>query len=914
MPLVPRLHSLWRNIVRRRAVDDDLAEELGAYADELAERKRRAGLDAGTARRQALAEMGRVSQVQEEVRRQRIGSLLESWFLDVGYAVRRVRASPGFTAAAVLTVALGVGLNAGAFSILNTVLFSALPVPAADELVDIYEVVDGVDGRNEKGRLNRRFTTTEYRTFRDGAETLAGLIGYSTEWTVWLRGETSRQIVGRYVSCNYFEVLRQPAAIGRGLLPDDCRSGALPVVVLGQGVWRTTFAADPAIVGRTVTLNRAQVTVVGVATDDVYQPELRRLDYFAPIASQPALRPDRQWLVSEAFGWLTLIGRRGPGHSVDAVTAELNVIAARLDQQNPGRSTRVFVDPATPSANQLVSGGLVAFGALAVFVPFGLVLLIACANVANLFLARTLERAHEIATRFSLGASRGRVVQQLLTESLLVSLLGGALGLVLAVWSFEGLTALLLSPLSVVLPEPSLDIRILSFALALSLGTGVLTGLAPALRASRSRLHATTNRLSSTSGRSGGGRLQGTFIGVQVAICMILLVGAGAMLHVLYDANFDDPGFPSDDVVVLSADLRDFGYVDDRLALFQQRLADGVRALPGVEAVAYTPSTPWDRRASYGRIAVSDADGAVYQFATSSVEPDYLSTLGIELVRGRGFADADFTGPPSGVIVSEATARRIWPGLDPIGRPLVVRLRPRLDLDPVGLGPDELAEWAADNPPEERIWRVIGVAADAHTAFGPRPPHLLYLPTRLAPQYRHMLSLLVRSRRPFALLAPDIDAVLDRLDPDVTMGVTPLEANRAKDRYMSALVSGLAASLGLLALALASVGIYGVVAHVVASRRREIGIRLALGARAPSVLGTILRRTMRPVVVGAAIGALGALALSSLLASLVFGLEQVAPVAVGAGALLVLGVALVASVVPARRGLRADPIRTLQSA
>ncbi len=911
MPLIPRLRSLYRNLVRRRAVDEDLADELGAYVDELAERKRRAGLDPGAARRQALAEMGGVSHVQHEVRRQRVGSALESWLLDIGYAVRRMRASPGFTAAAVLTVALGVGLNAGAFSILNAVLFSALPVPAAGELVDLYEVVDGLDGRNEKGWLNRRVTTSEYRTFRDDAKTLTGLIGYSTEWTVWLRGERSRQIVGRYVSCNYFEVLRQPAAIGRGLLPDDCRSGAPPVVVLGHGLWRTTFAGDPAVVGRTVTLNRAQVTVVGVAPPDVYQPELQRLDYFAPIGIQPALRPDRDWLVSETFGWLTLIGRRGPGHSVEAVQAELNVIAARIDRQSPGRSTRVFVDPATASTNQLVSGGLLATGALAVFGPFGLVLLIACANVANLFLARTAERAHEIATRFSLGASRGRVVQQLLTESLLVSLLGGALGLVLAVWSFEGLAALLLSPLAVALPEPSLEVRLLGFALVLSLGTGVLTGLAPALRASGSRLHATTNRLSSTSGQHGGGRLQGAFIGVQVAICMILLIGAGAMLRVLYDANLDDPGFPSDEVVVLSADLRDFGYVDDELALFQQRLTDEVRALPGVESVVLTPTTPWDRRSPYGSIAASDADGAVHQFATSPVEPDYLSTLGIRIVRGRSFADADFTEPPSGVIVSEATADSIWPGQDPIGRTLTVRLRPRVDA--TSLGPDELARWARDNPPEERIWRVVGVAADALTAFGPRPAHLLYLPTRLAPRYRHMLSVLVRSRRPFASLAPDIGGVLDRLDPDVTMGVAPLEANRAEDRYLSALASGLAVSLGLLALALASVGIYAVVAHVVASRRREIGIRLALGARSRSVLATLLRRTLRPVVVGAAIGGLGALAVSGLLASAVFGVERADPIAIGGAALLVLGVALVASIVPARRGLRADPLRTLQS-
>jgi putative ABC transport system permease protein len=308
-----------------------------------------------------------------------------------------------------------------------------------------------------------------------------------------------------------------------------------------------------------------------------------------------------------------------------------------------------------------------------------------------------------------------------------------------------------------------------------------------------------------------------------------------------------------------------------------------------VEAVAYSPSAPWDRRSSYGSAAVRDEDGQVVPFAIDNVEPDYLATLGIPIVRGRSFAGADATGSRDVVIVSASTARRLWPGRDPIGRTLLV-------------GPDAGAT---------TTWRVVGVAADAHTVFGPRPPRLLYRPA--APSPPHMLGLMVRSRRPFASLARDIDSVLEALDPEVTMRVAPLEANLGDYRYLSVMVSGLAVSLGALALVLAAVGIYGVVAHVVAHRQREIGIRLALGGKSRVVLGAIVRRTLRPVLAGTLIGALGAVAVSIVLGRAVAGVRPVDPLAVGAAAAVLLGVALLASVVPARRGLRADPIRTLQS-
>lgn len=615
---------------------------------------------------------------------------------------------------------------------------------------------------------------------------MSALLGYSVAWPIVLGGGDGGTLAGRYVTCNYFDVLRQPPSLGRDLSAGDCESGVEPVVVLSHGAWTRSFAADPSIVGSTLIMNGRPVTVAGVAAEDAFQPDLEKLDFFAPISIQPYLRPDRDWLASESFGWLALIGRQSDGIAIDQVRAELDLIAAQIDEEQPGRSTTMNVDRELPT-NRPVYGVGIGPTVVAGLVPFALVLLVACANVANLFLARASARSPEIALRRSLGASRARVVQQLLAESVLVSLAGGVLGSMLAFWAFEGLAALLLSSLPVVLPELSPDPRVMAFALTLSFGAGVMAGLGPALRASGAELN-TTMRRDAVSRQSSGFRLQDVLIGIQVAVCMVLLIGAGLLLRGLYSANAIDPGFPYRAVAVVSGDLRDLGYTGEALATFKRRLADEMRALPGVAAAGYSASPPWDDRALTQLLRVPDQDGAVVRVERDHVTPEYFDAIGIPIVRGRAFEAGASAETSSAVIVTESTAERLWPGRNAIGRTLVIDAN-------------------------ERTLQVVGVAKDAQVGHvGEVDTSYVYLPPQR--DFRHMLSLVVRIRGgDFAPLAPQIRAVLERLD--VAMTVAPLETNLAVSRELSALLSGLAVVLGAVALALASVGIFGVVAYVV---------------------------------------------------------------------------------------------------
>lgn len=870
-----------------RRAEDEMRDELDFHIDSEIEFQMERGLSRAEAHRVAGTKFGGLDRTKEVLRETRGLPFLDVLVADIRYGSRRLVASPGFTVAAVLTIALGVGLNTGIFSILNGVIFRGLPVPAAHELVAVRESVENLPGRSEKGRANSRVTTAEYRTYRERTTTLSGLMGYSVPWPVALGGAAPQQATGRYVTCTYFDVLQQPPAIGRGFSAEDCGRGVTPVVVLGHALWVAAFDADPHVIGRTLTMNRQAVTVVGVARDGTYMPDLLRLDFFAPIAAQPLLRPDREWFVSDRFGWLDLVGRRRGDREVDEVRAEFNVIAAQIDQQQPGRSTTVFVDDATTLPRPQFDLATVAVGGL-VLAPFGLVLLIACANVANLCLARTTARAPEIAVRLALGASRSRVVQQVLTESVLIALVGGALGALVAFWSFDGLVAFLLSPVSTTVPALEPDLRVLTFALLLSLVTGILAGLAPALQGVNVELHAAAKQAARGGGQFGG-RLQGIFVGLQVGICMVLLVAAGLLLRGLFATYSVDPGFPYRDLTVVAADLRDFGYRPEDIPAFHRRLATQVGALPGVEAVGYSARPPWEASGLSASVRVGSQDIERYRrVQLAHVSPGYFSAAGIPIVRGRTFTPAELTDTTTAVVVTEATARRLWPGADPVGQTLNRR---------AGDG---------DEP-----WQVVGVAKDAQvTVMGEVDPHYLYIPA--PPRFQHMLSLVVRRRTGAASVAPGIQAVVRGLDQGLSMRVTPLDANQQPWRDISGIVTSVAAALGTLALLLAGVGIYGVVSQLVHRRRREIGLRIALGARARNVLGLILRRTMRPVVIGAVVGVLAAGSASRFLSWLLFGVSPVDPVGIGGAVVFVLGVALVASALPATRALQVSPTTMLR--
>jgi predicted permease len=815
---------------------------------------------------------------------------------DLRYATRRLASAPGFTAAAVTTVALGVGINTGIFSVFNGVTLRELPAPGADELVSIHQILDDDtlrSGQRSRSGAASTFSTAEYRTYRDGTRALSGLVAYSRPYTVTLGGGTPQEISGTLVTCNYFGVLRQAPALGRGFTSDCDAEGAAASIVLGHDLWTDAFGADPGIVGREVLLNRQSFTVVGVAAPGVRGVDMVPASFFASISAEPLLSPASSTYRDESWSWLTLIGRKADDTSVEQVRAELGVIAAQIDAQQPPRRTALVVDRARVGSTPEDREQVLAAGAV-VMAAFGLVLLIACANVANLLLARATGRSREIAVRLSLGASRGRVVQQLLAESVLIAVIGGVLGSVLAAWSFQGFVVLALSALPADAPplaiDASPDVRVLAFALLATLASGVLFGLAPALQASKPDLHTAMKGDATGAGRRSNSRLQSALVGLQVAVCMVLMISAGLLLRGLQATQAVEPGFEYEGVAVASFDLTAAGYDAARAAAFQAQLVERVESLPGVDAVAQSLMTPLDTgRAGFTMRSADQERG--FPVLMNIVSPGYFSLIGIPIVRGRTFTDAELVDGSGAIVVTEATARRLWPDREPIGQLLIS--------SPFGPDSTQTVEY-----------RVVGIAKDAQiTSIGEIDSSYIYLPAGPGAQIRQQL--LARSGIDFAATAAGIRAAAAELDPGLVVRVAPLEANLEIWRGLATLASSLSTSLGVLALVLAAVGVYGVVAYAVGRRAREIGIRIALGAGARSVVGLMLKRTMRPVVIGAVVGVAAAAGVSRVLSSVLFGVSPADPIALIGAPLVVATVALAAAALPARRAARFDPSRTL---
>src|SRR5688572_13562830 len=814
--------------------------------------------------------------------------MLTTIWNDIRYSVRTLARNPGVTALAVATIALGIGVNAGILTTVNGLLFRDLSAPPGSTLFPYTTLFRSVPGRN--ARLSG-FTTAEYRRLSAQTTTLLGIFGQSDPTRTTLGGESPREIIGTIVTCEYFDVLRQPPAMGRALRAEDCEPGAGPVVVLTHELWVAAFDSDPGIVGRVIELNRQLFTVVGVAQESTHTSfGIYRTQYFAPISTQPLLLPNEDTLSNDDLGWLSVVGRRAT--SIDEVRAELGVIAARLDAEQAGRTTTMYVERATPLGNFLRDRFVTLAAVL--MVPFAFVLLIACANVANLLLARATARNREMAIRFSLGASRARVIRQLLTESVLISIAGGALGSVLAVWAFQTLASVVIPALTIPgLPpffiDASPDFRVIAVMTAVMLGTGVLFGLAPALQVSKPDLHAAIKQGAQGSGSRRGGRLQATLVGAQVATTMVLMVAVGLLLRGLTATQTTDVGFEIRDVAVASYDLQGGGYDPAEAVAFQRRLLDEVRALPGVEGAAQAITEPLNPDAESTGIRLPTQDRAQFRQANwNAVTPDYFDVVGIPIVRGRAFEDADMRDTSAVTIVTESTAGNFWSDQDPIGQRLLM---------PVG-------------PDQDVTLEVVGVARDAQvTAVGQAEPYYVYFPA--SPRAAQLLRLVVKGSADFASTAAAIRAAAARLDAGLVVQVSPLEANLEYWRRLSGILTGLGASLGLLALTLGAVGIYGVVAYFVARRTREIAIRVALGAQPGAVLAMILRRTMRPVVIGAVVGLAGAVAVSRVLSSVLFGVSPFDPLGIGAAALFVLAVAFAAGWLPGRSATRQQPLAAL---
>jgi predicted permease len=791
-------------------------------------------------------------------------------------------------------MALGIGVNTGIFTVLNGLVLRDLPAPDSEQLVSIHQEIRGI--RRGNSGYGGGFATYEYGIYRDRPETLSGVMGYSQPYTAVLGGEgAAREVLGGIVTCNYFSVLKQLPELGRSFSPDACEDGAASAeVVLSHDLWVNAFGSDDSVIETDITLNGNRFTVVGVAPEGFHGVDLVRSSFFVPIGAQPFLSPNMNLIDADGISWLTLVGRLRPGFGRQQATAELAVLARQIDQQEPGRTTRLLVNRATAFGGPTRMRTFVMGGSGLVLAAFFAVLIIACSNVANLVLARGDSRMRELSVRVALGATRGRLIRQLLLESVMISVMGGVIGTVLALWVFQWLTGFVLSSMTGTIAalrlDPSPDARVFAFAFALALGTGIISGLAPALQMSRPNLRSVMEKDSAGAGQQTRGRLQGPIVAVQVALSMVLVITTALLIRGLYVVQTAELGFDYRRLTVANVDLSGFGYDENRAAELQRQWIERVTALPGVEEVAQALITPLGGGLRRMTLRGPGQEESVMT-TMNTVSANYFSVAGIPVVRGQTFSEAEVrSAVNTAVIVTESTARRFWPGQDPVGQFLVV---PRI---PAG-GEDNL--------------QVVGVAADVQVQrIGESDTSYIYLPA--ITQSQAELQLLIRSPLDAAELGRSIGTIVRDLDPDLLARVSPLEENIEFWRRLSRLAVSISLGLGGLALVLASIGVFGVISSVVGRRIREIGIRLALGADKRDVLQLILRKSLRPVAIGVVVGIVACIFVARAMSAMLFGVSTFDPYALVGASVLVMGAAIAASIVPARRAMSVDPMTTLR--
>ena len=803
-------------------------------------------------------------------------------FQDLRYAWRSLLQRPGFTAAIVLTLGLAIGANATIFSWMDALVLNPLPgVPRASELVAVRFATPA--------RSNLSFSYPNYRDVRDSAP--AGLTGLAVHdmLPISLRIDGAPERAWAQLSSgNLFEVLQVPAAMGRPLLPaDEAAIGQSFVTVISDRLWRTRFAADPDILGRVVGLNGHGFTIVGVAP-----PEFRgavnglSMDLWVPVTMHGVLS-GRSLLDARGSGWLSGIARKAPAAADGEAEASLRVIAERLAAEHPTNEGRTL--RAAPLSED---------GAAAVLLPVvsvvmavvGLVLLIACANVSGLLLARGVSRAHEIAIRTALGASRFRLARQLFLESLLLAALGGLAGVTIAVWTSGGLDALLPPLPFPVLVGATLNVRVLLFSAGIVVLTTIVFGLAPALHGSRAPAQQALRSARSSGGSRGRTRMRGALVVSQVALAMVLLISAGLFVRTLDNAYDVDPGFTRRDAVLASFDLSSAGYTPERGRAFFDEVIARMEALPGVERASLSTMVPLTIGGGSdtspiieGYTPAPDEDVTVYY---GMVGPGYFSTMGIPIVAGRPIDVRDRDGRGLVVVVNETMARRYWQGRDPIGG----RLRAG-------------ADWAT----------VIGVAADGKYGSLSEPAlSVMYFPIQQF--YRADPVLHVATRGPAEPVIGSVRQAVAGLAPDLALfDMRTLEEHMQMSVAIPRMAALLLGIFGGVALLLAAVGLYGLIAFVVGQRTREIGVRMALGADRADILRQVLGQGARLAAAGLVAGTgLAALA-TPLMSSLLVDVSPTdATTFVATGALL-LGVALAAAWLPAARAARVDPVDALRA-
>jgi predicted permease len=884
---------LWRRFLfylRRGRFERELQEEMALHVEMKLEENLASGMAPEEARRAAEREFGRRLHIMERSREAWGFTFIETLFQDARLGLRALRMRPGFTLVALLSLALGIGANTAVFTLVNKAFLRPLPVAEPEELVSL---------ANETGRHGHNmfptFSYPNYEDFRDRNQAFSGLLAYRFAPLNVSHDGVAERIWGYLVSGNYFEVLGLEGTLGRLLSNEDDRlPGGHPVAVLSYRSWQGRFGGKPDVVGKDILVNARSYTIVGVAppgfdgTEIVGAPEV-----FLPMAMQAEVERGRPWLDDRATEPIFVQGRLKPGVSLQQARASINSVALELEREYPrvNEGKRVSLSPAGVMSGRVRAGVLSFTGLLMGVVGFAL--LLTCTTLANLQLARSAERRREIGMSLALGASRPRLVRRLLTECLVLALGGGILGLVLAFWLVRLLRVL--SPLSD-FPfsfDLSVDHRVLAFTLLTSLVAGLLFGLLPVLRVTRVEPRAALQEEPASSDAGLWSRGNGLVV-FQVALSLVLLVGGGLMLRGLQRAQSLDLGFDPERAVEVSLSLNLQGYDEARGREFHLRILERLASLPGVLAAGIADFVPVELHVSRTRLFVegepvpSRIDEAPLTLF-SRVSPGYLSAMSIPLKGGRDFANADDGSAPPVAIVNETLARRFWPGEDPIGRRLALR--------------------SPDGPKLE----VIGVAGDGkYAGLNEKPQPFVYLPIRQS--YSGTTTIIVRGEGDPERLLPSIRAEIHSLDPELPVFAARRLAERlALPLFPARIAASLLGAFALLSLSLAAIGIYGVMSQRMIRRRREIGIRVALGARRADVVRLVMTAGMAPTFFGLVAGVGAALILTRWMTSLLFGVSPKDPWTFTATAALLALVAALACFLPARSAASAAPTASLRS-
>ena len=892
-----RIVSLFRNLLRKHTVEQALDDELRSSVEILAEEKMKDGLSSAVALRQARIELGGVEQVKEEVRAIRVGNFLENFTRELRLAFRTLAKAPTFTGVAILTLALGIGANATIFAMVSRFVLRTAPVGNPQTLLSLHTT--------DHNECCNNFSWPLYTDVRDNAKSFSGVAGFYELLPASISGKGDpERLWGQATSTNFFDVTQLALTLGRGFRADEQNS---PVIVLGNRVWKARFNADPTILGKSITLSGHPYTVVGVAP-----PYFRGIDlildtqFWVPIGNIDQLLPNTAHFDRRNYHWIAVAARLKPGVSQSEASAELNLLAQRFAQAHldPDKNLGFHFEQAGSLPPRDKSAILLFLSTLMIVVF--LVLLIACANVANLFLAQAAGRQREMAVRIALGATRAQLLRQVLAESILLSLLGGALGILISFWATNGLSAFRFPvPVSIDL-NVGVDTKVLAFTFALSLITGILFGLLPSWTAAW-RFPSTALKGEDVLARPGRfWTLRNFLVVAQISMSLVLLCVTGLCLRSLRSAYNINIGFRSTGVLAMSIDPRLHSYLPERTVQFLTELQRRVSAVPGVASAAVTDALPLsgghrsDGFQAIGKKPLDPTPIVELYMAT----PGYLYTLGIHLINGRDFSNESATSPRV-AIVNQVFADTFFLNENPIGR----------SVDDGGV-----------------IYEVIGVTNNIKSRFlgeDLRPVLFRSLAQTVAsdPSFEgYTILAAVSPRRMSAQGSPSADSIVDsasvaasvrsvirEMDPTLAVyNEETIEHHLRGALFLPRLAGTLFAVFGTVGLLLAAIGLYGVMNHTVSLRLREIGIRMALGAQASSVQRLFLRRGLQLTAIALAVGLPAAFVIAKLFNSILYGVKANDAITFISIPLFLAFVALLASYIPARRATKLDPMIVLR--